>query len=156
MQAHAEPHTPNPIDLHVGARIRMRRRTLGHSQERLAEALGLTFQQVQKYERGANRISASKLYEAASFLKADVNYFYQGYGEAETVTTVHEAEAAVSSFLLTTDGISLAQAFPRIQSAALRRRVLALVEELAKDDELDTLISHKVDQWSGCADLAAA
>ncbi len=70
--------SPNPVDTHVGQRVRTRRRLLGISQERLAEALGLTFQQVQKYERGANRISASKLYEIARFLASPVSYFFEG------------------------------------------------------------------------------
>ena len=68
MSDETQQRSPNPIDLHVGGRIRMRRKVLGVSQERLAEALGLTFQQVQKYERGSNRVSASKLYEIARFL----------------------------------------------------------------------------------------
>ena len=78
----SEGRGPNPIDLHVGARIRMRRRLLGVSQERLAEALGLTFQQVQKYERGANRVSASKLYEIARTLQTPVTYFFDGLADA--------------------------------------------------------------------------
>src|SRR5580698_8757948 len=73
-----ESRLPNPIDLHVGARIRLRRRMQGVSQEKLADALGLTFQQVQKYERGANRVSASKLYEIAAALRAPVAYFFDG------------------------------------------------------------------------------
>src|SRR5579875_3003935 len=70
--------SPNPVDIHVGLHIRMRRKALGISQERLAEALGLTFQQVQKYERGANRVSASKLWEIARALRTNVAYFYEG------------------------------------------------------------------------------
>src|SRR5512143_386909 len=73
-----DERTPNPVDLHVGARVRMRRRLAGVSQEKLAEALGLTFQQVQKYERGANRVSASKLWEIARALKTNVASFYEG------------------------------------------------------------------------------
>src|SRR5579884_660298 len=78
--------SPNPVDLHVGARIRMRRKSLGVSQERLADSLGLTFQQVQKYERGANRVSASKLYEIARALQTSVAYFFDGLADpAEAV-----------------------------------------------------------------------
>src|SRR5215472_8542656 len=76
--------SPNPVDLHVGGRVRMRRKMLGISQERLADALGLTFQQVQKYERGANRISASKLYEIARFLSAPIAYFFEGLADPTT------------------------------------------------------------------------
>ena len=77
----AEIRLPNPVDLHVGARIRLRRRMQGVSQEKLADALGLTFQQVQKYERGANRVSASKLYEIAAALRAPVAYFFDGLAD---------------------------------------------------------------------------
>ena len=73
----SEDRSPNPVDLHVGARVRMRRKLLGVSQEKLADALGLTFQQVQKYERGTNRISASKLFEIGRFLQAPVSYFFE-------------------------------------------------------------------------------
>src|SRR5471030_2652213 len=73
-----ESRAPNPIDLHVGARIRLRRRMQGVSQEKLADALGLTFQQVQKYERGTNRVSASKLYEIATALRSPISYFFDG------------------------------------------------------------------------------
>src|SRR5215218_9264500 len=83
---------PNPIDRHVGLRIRMRRKELGISQERLAESIGLTFQQVQKYERAANRVSASKLWEMARALNTSIAYFYEGLGEP----AAPEAAAKVS------------------------------------------------------------
>lgn len=129
--------SPNPVDLHVGARVRMRRKFLGMSQEGLAETIDLTFQQVQKYERGSNRISASKLYEIARALKAPVAYFFEGYGQTEAVEGFSESESEqfVHGFLMTTEGIELAEAFPRIKSAKLRRRVLELVRSLAEDDD---------------------
>lgn len=71
-------HTPDPIDVHVGARIRQRRLSLGMSQEKLAKPLGLTFQQVQKYERGANRVGASRLFKIAGLLEVSVMHFYEG------------------------------------------------------------------------------
>jgi transcriptional regulator with XRE-family HTH domain len=128
--------SPNPVDLHVGARVRMRRKFLGMSQEGLAETIDLTFQQVQKYERGSNRISASKLYEIARALKAPVAYFFEGYGQTEAVEGFSESESEqfVHGFLMTTEGIELAEAFPRIKSAKLRRRVLELVRSLAEDE----------------------
>lgn len=128
---------PNPVDLHVGARVRMRRKFLGMSQEGLAEAIDLTFQQVQKYERGSNRISASKLYEISKALKAPVAYFFEGYGENEGVEGFSESESEqfVHGFLMTTEGIELAEAFPRIKNAKFRRRILELVRALAEDDE---------------------
>lgn len=128
---------PNPVDLHVGARVRMRRKFLGMSQEGLAETIDLTFQQVQKYERGSNRISASKLYEISRALKAPVAYFFEGYGQNEAVEGFSESESEqfVHGFLMTTEGIELAEAFPRIKNAKHRRKVLELVRALAEDDD---------------------
>ena len=128
---------PNPVDLHVGARVRMRRKFLGMSQEGLADTIDLTFQQVQKYERGSNRISASKLYEISRALKAPVSYFLVGYGESEGVEGFSESasEQFVLGFLMTTEGIELAEAFPRIKNAKHRRRILELVRALAEDDD---------------------
>ncbi len=127
--------TPNPIDLHVGARVRMRRKFLGVSQERLAHALGLTFQQVQKYERGTNRISASKLFEIARFLQAPVSYFFQGLpSEVEDQSfSESESEQSLHGFLMTPEGIELATLFPRLTSKQ-RRRILELVRTLTDDD----------------------
>jgi transcriptional regulator with XRE-family HTH domain len=128
--------SPNPVDLHVGARVRMRRKFLGMSQEGLAETIELTFQQVQKYERGANRISASKLYEISKALKAPVAYFFEGYGESEGLVGFSESESEqfVHGFLMTTEGIELAEAFPRIKSPKHRRKILDLVRALAEDE----------------------
>ena len=126
---------PNPVDLHVGGRVRMRRKFLGMSQEGLAETLDLTFQQVQKYERGSNRISASKLYEISKSLKAPVSYFFEGYNSADTPEGFDESESEqfVHEFLMTTEGIELAEAFPRIKAAKHRRKILELVRSLAED-----------------------
>lgn len=128
---------PNPVDLHVGARVRMRRKFLGMSQEGLAEIIDLTFQQVQKYERGSNRISASKLYEISKALKTPVSYFFEGYGENEAVEGFSESESEqfVHGFLRTTEGIELAEAFPRVKSPKVRRRVLELVRAMAEVDD---------------------
>ncbi len=131
--------SPNPVDLHVGGRVRMRRKMLGVSQERLAEALGLTFQQVQKYERGANRISASKLYEIARFLSAPIAYFFEGLGDptagASAAGLDDASEQHVHGFLMTSEGLELAAAFPRIGRSRLRRRILDLVRSLADEEE---------------------
>jgi transcriptional regulator with XRE-family HTH domain len=99
-----EPKIPNPVDLHVGARIRMRRKGLGLSQERLAEALGLTFQQVQKYERGANRVSASKLYDAARTLQVPIAWFFEGLADP--------LQAAEGSALQSPDPLSVMGSSP--------------------------------------------
>src|ERR1700679_3443460 len=103
----ADTRLPNPVDLHVGARIRLRRRMQGVSQEKLAAALGLTFQQVQKYERGANRVSASKLYEIASALRAPIAYFFDGLADpvSEPSDTQRPSdEQTVHTFLMTAAG----------------------------------------------------
>ena len=120
----AEPidsRSANPVDLHVGARIRMRRRLQGVSQEKLAEALGLTFQQVQKYERGANRVSASKLYEIAAMLKAPVAYFFDGLadpaGEADDDSQGGD-ERTVHAFLMTSEGLEPPAASRRCPAGA--------------------------------------
>jgi transcriptional regulator with XRE-family HTH domain len=128
---------PNPIDRHVGLRIRLRRKELGVSQERLADSIGLTFQQVQKYERAANRVSASKLWEMARVLKTSIAYFYEGLGDPSATEPVQKANdrQSVQDFLLTPEGLELASAFPRIKRARVRRRILELARALAEDEE---------------------
>lgn len=123
---------PNPIDRHVGLRIRMRRKELGISQERLAESIGLTFQQVQKYERATNRVSASKLWEMAKALSTSVAYFYEGLGEPSVAGAPSEP---MQAFLLSNEGLELAQVFPRIRQARVRRKILDLVRAMAEEPE---------------------
>jgi len=129
----AERH-PNPVDLHVGARIRMRRKILGVSQERLAEDLGLTFQQIQKYERGANRVSASKLYEIAKSLQSSVAYFFEGLADTTGEGVAEGGEPYVHDFLMTSEGLELAGLFPKITRPKVRRRILELVRSMAEED----------------------
>jgi transcriptional regulator with XRE-family HTH domain len=120
----------------------MRRKMLGVSQERLAEALGLTFQQVQKYERGANRISASKLYDIARFLSAPISYFFEGLTDPSQGSGVEHdssSEQHVHGFLMTSEGLELAAAFPRIIRSRLRRRILDLVRALSEEEETETV-----------------
>jgi transcriptional regulator with XRE-family HTH domain len=130
---------PNPIDKHVGARVRMRRMMLNMSQERLGDALGLTFQQVQKYEKGTNRIGASRLQQIAHILQVPVSFFFEGapHGGAGHATGMNEAPspAYVSDFLATSDGLSLTKAFMRIKSSKLRRRIVDLVEQIAGEED---------------------
>jgi transcriptional regulator with XRE-family HTH domain len=145
MTESGELRSPNPVDLHVGARIRMRRRMQGVSQEKLADALGLTFQQVQKYERGANRVSASKLYEIAASLRTPVAYFFEGLANPannDGVDMTASAEQTVHAFLMTSEGLELAGLFPRVSRGRLRRRVLDLLramvgEDAGEDESLD-------------------
>jgi transcriptional regulator with XRE-family HTH domain len=126
---------PNPTDKHVGARVRMRRMMLGMSQEKLGDALGLTFQQVQKYVKGANRIGASRLQQIAQILQVPVSFFFEGAPSApgQPVDGLAEAPspAYVSDFLATSDGLALTKAFMGIKDAKLRRRIVDLVEQIA-------------------------
>jgi transcriptional regulator with XRE-family HTH domain len=129
---------PNPIDKHVGSRVRMRRMMLNMSQEKLGDALGLTFQQVQKYEKGTNRIGASRLQQIAHILQVQVSFFFEGAPHVPGQTAgMNEAPspAYVSDFLATSDGLSLTKAFMRIKNSKLRRRIVDLVEQIAGDGE---------------------
>src|SRR3954463_6887765 len=126
---------PNPTDRHVGSRVRMRRMMLSMSQEKLGDALGLTFQQVQKYEKGTNRIGASRLQQIAHILQVPVSFFFEGAPTGGT-GAAHEggmgeapSPAYVSDFLATSDGLSLTKSFMRIKSSKLRRRIVDLVEQ---------------------------
>lgn len=131
--------TPNPVDVHVGLRIRLRRKELGVSQEKLAEAIGLTFQQVQKYERAANRVSASKLYEVARALDTSTAYFFEGLTDAHIRTAAEPGgQSQMQAFLLTAEGVELATTFPRIQPSRVRRRILDLVRAMV-DDKAEAL-----------------
>jgi len=119
------------IDIHVGARVRTRRKALKISQQELAGHLNLTFQQVQKYERGSNRISASKLFEIAQVLQVPVAFFFEGY-HAEGAPAVDHADpqATVHDFLRSAEAIDLGTAFLGIQSPEQRRRVLDLMRAM--------------------------
>lgn len=127
-------HGPHPVDRHVGLRIRMRRKELNISQERLAEALGLTFQQVQKYERAANRVSASKLFEIARALNASVAYFYEGLAAGDEIEAPSAPNLEAHAFLLTSEGAELATLFPKLGRSRVRRKVLELVRAIVSSD----------------------
>jgi len=127
---------PNPIDKHVGGRLRMRRMMLGMSQTNLGDALGITFQQVQKYESGANRISASRLQHISHFLQVPVPFFFEGAPDRPRGAGGPATPDYVSEFLSSTDGLALVKAFPKIKEAKLRRRVVQLVEEIAGDEPI--------------------
>lgn len=127
--------SPNPVDRHVGLRIRLRRKELGISQERLAESIGLTFQQIQKYERAANRVSASKLWEMSRALSTNIGYFYEGLADTPAPVGADKPRDAVQEFLLTPEGIELATSFPQIPRGRVRRRILDLVRALANQPD---------------------
>ena len=129
----------NPVDRHVGSRVRMRRLILGMSQSKLADGLGLTFQQVQKYEKGTNRMGASRLQHVSHILQVPVLFFFEGApqlpGQSKEVGKL-PSPAYVSEFLPTRDGLALTKAFMRIKEPGLRRRIVHLVEEIALIEEI--------------------
>ena len=129
---------PNPIDKHVGARVRMRRLMVGMSQGKLGDALDVTFQQVQKYEKGANRIGASRLQQLARVLEVPPSFFFEGAPSGEVnVTGFHEPDTSsyVVDFLSTNEGLQLNRAFAAIKDPKVRKKILDLVQSLAAGDE---------------------
>jgi transcriptional regulator with XRE-family HTH domain len=128
----------HPTDKHVGARLRMRRLMLDMSQSDIADALELTFQQVQKYEKGVNRISASRLQHLCKILNVPVSFFFEGAPRANGAQDAVEVEAdgeaaAMTAFLATPDGIALAMAYTRIHDPRVRRAIVALVEQMTPE-----------------------
>lgn len=130
----------NPMDVHVGGRVCMRRMLLGMSQEKLGEQLGLTFQQVQKYEKGVNRIGASRLYEMGRVLGVPVQFFYDDAPSGAMGTSAvagfaeRASESYVVDFLATREGLELNKAFARIHDPKVRRAICDLVKSLAGED----------------------
>jgi len=132
----ANKKQPNPIDIHVGSRVRLRRMMLGMSQEKLGEALGITFQQIQKYEKGTNRIGASRLQNISTVLSVPVAFFFE---DAPTSAGSAGGMAESSSdyvvdFLSSSEGVQLNKAFVRIRDAKMRRRIIDLVRAAAGED----------------------
>lgn len=131
------PRHVNPIDGQVGNRLRVRRVTMGMSQEKLGERVGLTFQQIQKYEKGANRIGAGRLFELAHILGVPVNYFYDDVLDQISPEggPQESAHAHVMEFLASNEGVQLSLAFMAIKDSKVRRRILDLVKALADENE---------------------
>ena len=123
----------NPIDVQVGNRVRIRRMLIGMSQERLGDLLGLTFQQVQKYEKGVNRIGAGRLFEIARILGVPIDFFYDGV--ASSADTLASAAPPVMEFVSSGEGLQLSLAFMKIKDPKVRKRVLDLVKSLADEEE---------------------
>ena len=126
---------PSSVDVHVGGRVRVRRRLINMTQESLADLIEVTFQQVQKYERGTNRISASKLFGIAEALEVPISYFFDGLDETAGERPAGEgSEQTIQSFLRTSEGLELARLFPKIARGPLRRRILELVRAAALEE----------------------
>ena len=135
----ANKKKPNPIDIHVGSRIRLRRTMLGMSQEKLGESLGITFQQIQKYEKGTNRVGASRLQNISSILNVPVSFFVE---DAPCDASPGQPGASESSssnyvvdFLSSSEGLQLNRAFVKIDDPKVRRKIVDLVKALAADSE---------------------
>jgi transcriptional regulator with XRE-family HTH domain len=130
--------SPNPVDIHVGARIRLRRNMIGLSQEKLGESLGITFQQIQKYEKGMNRVGASRLQAIANILNVPVTFFFDDMpGQSDNPRGFDEENETtyVVGFLNSSEGIQLARAFAKIGDAKIRRKILDLVRTLGQEDD---------------------
>jgi transcriptional regulator with XRE-family HTH domain len=125
---------PNPVDKYVGSRVRMRRIMLGMSQEKLGEALGLTFQQIQKYEKGTNRVGASRIQQISEVLQVPVSFLFEGGPSGAAAAEGFNdggSPTYVSDFLATSEGLALTRAFTKITDAKLRRSIVDLVEQIA-------------------------
>lgn len=134
---HSEPQ-PAEIDAHVGRRVRSRRKTMGVSQSQLAEGLGLTFQQIQKYENGANRISASKLYQTAKLLKVPVGFFYEGLDDPASPEGDDYTQAwsrVMDELLAEPNGQALAEAFVQIRRRSLKKALSEMARVLAVNND---------------------
>jgi len=124
--------SPHKVDTHVGARLRMRRLMLRMSQTKLAEALGLTFQQIQKYEKGTNRIGAGRLQEIADIMEVPISFFFDG-----TSRSAHQKEAMpdhVTKLMTTREGLALSRAFAAIEDKKLRQRIVDLIEQITANN----------------------
>ena len=132
----ATKKTPNPIDIHVGSRVRLRRTMQSMSQEKLGDALGITFQQIQKYEKGTNRIGASRMQQISSALNVPVSFFFEDAPLPQGTAASGMAEASSTSyvvdFLSSPEGIQLNRAFVRITNPSIRRKIIDLVRTYGK------------------------
>ena len=134
----ARKKRPNPTDTHVGNRVRMRRLMLDMSQTKLGDALGLTFQQVQKYEKGTNRIGAGRLQQISHILQVPISFFFERAPKLPGARTKNGAAPSpryVSDFLATTDGLALTKAFMRIKEPTVRRCIVKLVQQIVGTDD---------------------
>lgn len=128
---------PHPVDVHVGARVKLRRMILGMSQETLGKALGLTFQQIQKYEKGVNRIGASRIFELSNLLEVPVQYFYDDYGDligAPAGMAEPDAGEAFMELVNSPEGVELCRYFADIKDPKVKKRVLDLVKTIAETE----------------------
>lgn len=124
---------PNPTDVYVGSRVRLRRKMLGLSQEKLGDKLGITFQQIQKYEKGTNRVGASRLEAMSTALDVPVSYFFPERESGKSPGLQEEGATFMTDFLSTSEGLELSRAFVKLRNAKVRRKVVELVRAMADD-----------------------
>lgn len=136
VEASSDAKRPLPVDVHVGTRIRLRRIQLNMSQDKLGESLGITFQQVQKYEKGTNRVGASRLQAIANVLQTSVSYFFDG-APGSNSSALMPPEDGVMAFLATCEGMKFVHSFTRIQDPKVRRKVVELIQALAAEDDCE-------------------
>lgn len=147
-----EKKIPNPIDVLVGSRLRMRRLMLGFSQEKLADGLGITFQQVQKYEKGTNRVGASRLMAISNILGVAPAYFFQDGDSPPPQGTAIGEPNEIASFIKSSEGIALNRAFVKIKDPSVRKKVVALAKSLAgltTDQDLEALTTAEGTKGAG-------
>jgi transcriptional regulator with XRE-family HTH domain len=130
--------SPNPIDVHVGSRVRLRRMLIGMSQEKLGEMLGLTFQQIQKYEKGANRIGASRLYQISKILDVPVQFFFEDMPDEYKIEASGMSEPDVTPFVMdfvsSAEGLQLNRSFTKISDPHVRKRLVDLIKSLSGEE----------------------
>ena len=133
----AEKRKPNPIDVHVGSRVRLRRTMIGMSQKKLGDALGITFQQIQKYEKGANRIGASRLQQISKVLGTPISFFFEDAPGGTESGGMAEGNSTnyVVDFLSSSEGLQLNRAFVKIGDPKVRRKLIELAKALADEDD---------------------
>jgi transcriptional regulator with XRE-family HTH domain len=138
MTAGSPTKEPQDVDRHVGARMRMQRMLVGMSQEKLGQACGITFQQIQKYEKGMNRMGASRLHQIARILQVPVEFFYEGAPsgpDSDGPVNVDRSSRAMTDFLATSEGLELVKAFMAVKDAKVRRRIIDLTKAVASGEE---------------------
>ena len=123
---------PDPVDIYVGSRVRVRRTVLGFSQEKLADQLGITFQQVQKYENGSNRIGSSRLYAIARILKVPISYMFDGYDNSGSALEASEEVLTFDKQMRSRETIELMKAYYSIKDVQLRRKMLEMIKAMLK------------------------
>jgi transcriptional regulator with XRE-family HTH domain len=133
---HLKKGIPHDVDVHVGSRVRLRRAALGLSQDQLGSAIGISFQQVQKYERGANRIGASRLYQMSKALQMPISYFFEGFGDeglAEDGDSAYQTDP-----VLKRESLEVMRAYHQIKDPKQRKKILKLIQALAEESRRDS------------------